>query len=126
MGLTDPGAGPVGRWHHVVVDCADPEALAAFWSAALAVGVEGRWHQYVMLEPTVPGGPALAFQQVPEPKAGKNRLHLDLMVDDLAGAADRIVALGGTGVSEVTEDGVTVRVFADPEGNELCLVHIAS
>ena len=79
-----------------------------------------------MLEPTVPGGPALAFQRVPEPKAGKNRLHLDLMVDDLDHAAGRLEALGATRVSEVAEDGVTVRVFADPEGNELCLVHIAS
>ena len=115
---------PVGRFSHVVVDCLDPEVVAAFWAAALGVAVSGRWHQYVMLEATVHGGPSLSFQQVPEAKAGKNRVHLDLFVDDLEVASARLVALGATPGDRITEDGIAIWVHLDPEGNELCLVHV--
>ena len=106
---------PVGKWSHVVVDCADVERLATFWTAMLAVDVAFRWNQYVMLKPTADGQPALAFQQVPESKTGKNRVHLDFFVDDLDAAQARTEALGGTRVHDVEQDGVQVRVMADPE-----------
>ena len=115
---------PIGQWSHVVVDCADPERLATFWTAMLQVDVAFRWNQYVMLKPSAEGHPALAFQQVPEAKAGKNRVHLDFFVDDLDVAQARTEALGGTRVHDVAQDGVRVRVMADPEGNELCLVKL--
>ena len=114
----------VGRWSHVVVDCADVERLATFWTAMLAVDVAFRWNQYVMLKAAADGQPALAFQQVPEQKTGKNRVHLDFFVDDLDAAQARTEALGGTRVHDVEQDGVRVRVMADPEGNELCLVKL--
>lgn len=107
---------------NIVVDCADPERLAAFWGEALGVGVRTRWNQYVILEPDVVGGPALTFQQVPEPKTTKNRLHLDIDVHELEPATDRLLGLGASLIQELEEDGVTIRVLADPEGNELCLV----
>ena len=116
--------GPIGQWSHVVVDCDDPERLATFWTAMLAVEVAFRWNQYVMLKPAADGQPALAFQQVPEQKTGKNRVHLDFFVDDLDAAQARTEALGGTRVHDVEQDGVRVRVMADPEGNELCLVKL--
>ena len=110
------------RLAHVVVDCADPELLAAFWAAALGVAIDHRFEQYVFLAATADGGPALAFQRVPEPKLGKNRLHLDLVVDDLATAVAELVALGARHVASVDEQGVRLEVLADPEGNELCVI----
>jgi catechol 2,3-dioxygenase-like lactoylglutathione lyase family enzyme len=110
------------RWSHVVVDCTDPEALAAFWTTALGVGVDHRFGQYVFLEPTVPGAPALAFQRVPDPTPGKNRLHLDLVTDQVEAVVDRLLALGARHVRSLDEDGLRLEVLADPEGNELCIV----
>jgi len=120
-GPTDRPA-PVGRFSHVIVDCADPERLAAFWSAALGVGVRGRWHQYVALEPVAPGAPSVCFQQVPEPKAAKNRVHLDLAVTDLEASGARVAALGASKLQSVVQDGQEFDVYTDPEGNEFCLV----
>jgi predicted enzyme related to lactoylglutathione lyase len=111
---------PVGRLSAVTVDCLDPVRLAAFWSAVLGGPVE---------EP-LPGwrrvrGPAVAltFQPVPEPKAGKVRLHLDVTVDDVARAVERIAALGGrwSGERHDYPEGA-VLVMADPEGHEFCIV----
>ena len=112
----------IGRLSHLVIDCTDADRLAVFWSEALGVEVAARWKQYVMLTTTVDGGPALAFQEVPEPKQGKNRVHVDLEVADLEEAWARVEALGGTVIEDHEEDDVHVRVVADPEGNELCLV----
>ena len=112
----------IGRLSHVVVDCTDADRLGLFWSEALGVEVAARWHQYVMLTATSDGGPVLAFQEVPEPKQGKNRVHIDLEVPDLDEASARIEALGGSVLADHQEDGVNIRVVADPEGNELCLV----
>jgi predicted enzyme related to lactoylglutathione lyase len=113
---------PVGRFAHIVIDCLDPERVAAFWSGALGTPVQYRWQQYVMLRPTGDGHPGLAFQAVPEAKQGKNRVHLDLAVDDLDRAQAAAEALGGTLLRENRQEGVVVRIMADPEGNELCLV----
>ena len=56
---------------------------------------------------------------MPEAKAGKNRMHLDLSVDDLEAATARILDLGGSwDGSERTLEGFTWRTVADPEGNE--------
>jgi predicted enzyme related to lactoylglutathione lyase len=112
----------VGRLSHLVIDCADADRLAEFWSEALGVEVAARWNQYVMLTPTTEGGPAVAFQEVAEPKQGKNRVHVDLEVPDLDEASARVEALGGSVLEDHEQDGVHIRVVADPEGNELCLV----
>ncbi|WP_431683477.1 VOC family protein [Kitasatospora sp. KL5] len=114
------------RVSHIVVDCRDPETLAAFWSEALGVGIAQRWRQYVILAPTDSGAPAMAFQRVQEPKTGKNRMHVDFTVTDPEEVTDRLVGLGAGVVDEVSEDGVTARVLADPEGNEFCLVRVPS
>jgi predicted enzyme related to lactoylglutathione lyase len=71
----------------------------------------------------VPGGPALTFQPVPEPKVGKTRVHLDLRTGDLPAAVARVRALGGDWAGEVhVYDEGTVAVMADPEGTEFCLL----
>ncbi|MDQ1292774.1 MAG: hypothetical protein QG608_654, partial [Actinomycetota bacterium] len=63
----------------------------------------------------------LLFQPVPEPKAGKNRLHLDLTADDVPRQIERLVALGATLVEERSDDQYRWWVFSDPEGNLFCL-----
>jgi catechol 2,3-dioxygenase-like lactoylglutathione lyase family enzyme len=115
---------PIGRLSHVVIDCLDPKRLADFWSKALNVLVAYEWHQYVVLQPSESGHPSLAFQQVGELKVGKNRAHLDLMVGDLDAAQSAAVSLGARFLHEHHEDGVTVRIMADPEDNEFCLVKV--
>jgi predicted enzyme related to lactoylglutathione lyase len=117
----------VGEWNSVQIDCADPVALASFWAAVLGSEIHDRLGDpphYVSVEPSAPGGPWISFQRVAEPKIVKNRLHLDLTVDDLDRASERIEALGGRRVpeSDLAEYGFRWRVMLDPEGNEFCLV----
>lgn len=106
----------------VVVDCAEPAALARFWAQVL----EARW---ALVEPgwaVVDATPLIvAFQQVPEPKsAPKNRVHLDVRVPDSTAAVARAEALGArrTGHQELRENGDGYVVLQDPEGNEFCFV----
>ncbi len=142
------------RQIQVTFDCADPHALAGFWcevlgyaydapppgfdtwAAALeAFGVppESRNDASACHDPTG-AGPRLFFQKVPEGKAAKNRVHLDVRAaPELAGdermaalesECDRLVSLGGVRHSrhEPTPpmSGGHI-VMTDPEGNEFCL-----
>jgi predicted enzyme related to lactoylglutathione lyase len=107
----------------VVVDCQDPEALAAFWSALLGTDKTmplGEPVHYVLIGQD--GSPYLSFQRVPESKAVKNRLHLDLHVEDLEAATAVVERLGGSRGIDVAEYGYSWRTMTDPEGNEFCLV----
>ena len=113
----------------VVIDSDDPDGLVAFWSAALSYALTATLPGYHVLIPEAgqPAGPALVLQRVPEPRAGKNRLHLDIHVPDVAAHADRLEALGGRRVGgpviEMLEaHGIWWQVMADPQGNEFCLV----
>jgi predicted enzyme related to lactoylglutathione lyase len=117
----------IGRWNSVQVDCADPVALASFWAQMFGAEVGepmGDPPQYVSVTPTAPGGPWLSFQRVPEGKTAKNRLHLDVTVDDLDEASARAESLGGrrAGTQDLEEYGFRWRVMSDPEGNEFCLI----
>ena len=111
----------IGRIDEVVVDCAEPARLVRFWADVLGgepVGRSDAWH-YV--DP--PGWTRLAFQRVPERKQVKNRLHLDVLVRDLAAATEAAEALGATRVGEVVTDTAgSFQVLLDPEGNEWCVV----
>lgn len=114
----------------VTVDCAEPEAVAHFWSAAL--GWEGP-----VVDPdgtiavTAPadGGLYLEFVRVPEAKVVKNRLHLGCRagtLDDLDAEVERLLVLGASLAWEEdlpAEVAATYRnvVLRDVEGNELCL-----
>ena len=72
----------------------------------------------------MPGVGRLAFQPVPEPRTTKNRLHLDLAVDDIAAATDSAERLSATRTGAlVTDEQGSFQVMADPEGNEFCFVH---
>jgi predicted enzyme related to lactoylglutathione lyase len=114
---------PIGRFHWIVIDSVDPAAIAPFWCALLGVEERG-WFEddYLLLTDGEGRAPKIAFQRVPEPKAVKNRLHIDVGVPDLAAAIERVEGLGGSIVSEERElSGARWRVMADPEGNEFCL-----
>jgi predicted enzyme related to lactoylglutathione lyase len=116
---------PVGRFDAITIDCAEPLELARFWAAVFGTVIEssvGDGPHYVDLLP-VNGVPILRFQHVPEPKVTKNRLHLDLSVEDLGDACSRLEVLGARQISvqATTEYGYTWTVMQDPEGNEFCM-----
>ncbi|MFF2952764.1 VOC family protein [Kitasatospora sp. NPDC057965] len=68
-------------------------------------------------------GRRILFQRVPEPKQGKNRLHLDLHPgpDARAATVTRLTALGATLLHDIAEPGGSWTVMQDPEGNEFCV-----
>ena len=118
------GGEPLIEWIEVTVDCADVGAVAEFWRELLGLARrEDPLPGWMRAASSVPGGPDLTFQPVPEPKVGKTRVHLDLRTGDLAAALARVRALGGdwTGEVHVYDEG-TVAVMADPEGTEFCLL----
>jgi predicted enzyme related to lactoylglutathione lyase len=123
--MTDDGH-RIARLDSVTIDCHDPERLAAFWATMFGTVEEwcgGDPVQYIDLGAS-DGAPVLRFQRVPEPKTVKDRIHLDLRVDDIEEACRRVIDLGGVRVEQgdFREYDVVFRVMLDPEGNEFCLV----
>jgi predicted enzyme related to lactoylglutathione lyase len=110
------------RLFEIVTDCADPVALARFWADVFLTTPVLRSDEWTHVE-CEGTRTRLAFQRVPEPKTTKNRVHLDVEVDDIPAERSRLVALGATALGDVVddEDG-PFQVMADPEGNEFCLV----
>ena len=107
----------------LVLDCADPDKLAAFWTAALDYINVGAAGAYVALYPRNGDGPKLLLQRVAEPKTAKNRMHLDIDATDIDAEARRLSALGATRVVDTPshEHGTSWILMADPEGNEFCI-----
>ncbi|SHF36129.1 VOC family protein [Streptoalloteichus hindustanus] len=103
----------------VTIDCEDPQRLVAFWTRALGASVVVDYTEFVILG--VEGSPALGLQRVDEPRAGKNRVHFDLVADDPAAEVRRLVELGATQLAEHSVPGLAWTVLADPEGNEFCV-----
>jgi hypothetical protein len=137
----------------IVIDCSDPAELASFWAEALeyemerppegfatwpdalkAWGVpESEWNSANAVVDPEGVGPRIFFQRVPEPKQGKNRLHLDVGVSRGPGipieekraavhaGVERMESLGATRLGDVEEMGSYWMVMQDPEGNEFCV-----
>jgi predicted enzyme related to lactoylglutathione lyase len=107
----------------LVLDCTDPTGLARFWSEALGYTAVGSAGNYVMLVDTDGVQPKLLLQAVPEPKAGKNRMHFDIEACDVDGEASRLETLGARRIEADTrsEHGSNWVIMADPEGNEFCV-----
>lgn len=113
---------PVGRLQEVVIDCADPFRLATFWQQVLGGEIRVESDEWVLVA-APDGGASVSLQRVPEPKAGKNRVHLDVRVDDLAKATAEVEAFGGVRAGPARFDELGgFQVMTDPEGNEFCLV----
>jgi predicted enzyme related to lactoylglutathione lyase len=107
------------------LDCSDLERTARFWQDAAGFTVTGTIEgRYVALTGR---GVDLTLQQVPEAKTQKNRMHIDLLVEDVEREVARLEALGATRVTPNArhEFGQTWFVMSDPEGNEFCVAHDA-
>jgi predicted enzyme related to lactoylglutathione lyase len=106
----------------LVIDCHDLLAGLAFWTAALGVTAtrgDPETESYVSLGHVV-GGLRLLLQRVPEQKAAKSRLHLDIETDDVDAEVGRLTELGAT-LGERRSNGDAV--LLDPNGNEFCVIH---
>jgi Glyoxalase-like domain len=103
----------------IVFDCVRADRLAGFWSTLLELPVRAGANQYfaVIEQSSDRSFPSLMFIAVPEPRQGKNRLHLDLTSGDLPAAIERAVSLGASKVGDFNEYGTTWTTLADPEGN---------
>jgi len=111
-----------GKVTTVMHDTDDLDGAVAFWTEILGLEVTFRNDDYCYLGPLSDGGPHLAFQKVPEAKAGKNRLHLDIQVPDRVTFAEWVIELGGKVIEEHDHPGWPVWiVMADPQGNEFCI-----
>jgi hypothetical protein len=133
----------------IAIDAADPHRLNRFWSEAVGYEVE-ETHDFIkqMLDAGYatdddvieldgrlawktgaachdPAGvaPRLLFQQVPEPKSVKNRMHLDLRVGDNRREAEveRLISLGASRLWDGQQGPHRWVTMADPEGNEFCV-----
>ncbi|MDH6137652.1 putative enzyme related to lactoylglutathione lyase [Kitasatospora sp. MAA4] len=119
--------------HSITFDCTDAYTLARFWSEVTgwpmgADDVPGD-PEAAVIPPAGTGGPRLLFIAVPEPKAVKNRVHLDLQPQDRTREEEvqRLLAVGATLVEDLRNpDGTGWAVLADPEGNELCVERSAA
>ncbi len=126
----------------ITFDCRDADRLAEFWAVALDYRVQppppgfATWPEFLeanglpvppqgsMSAVVDPGGrgPRLLFQRVPEEKAVKNRVHLDVRAGEHRGEkVAELVAAGGREVRAVQEAGIEWVVMTDPEGNEFCV-----
>jgi predicted enzyme related to lactoylglutathione lyase len=106
---------------NVTFDCADPQRLADFWSKATSFEITGSNDFMATLTPPDGGRPNLLFMKVPEPRSGKNRVHVDFGVADIEAEVARLEALGATRGDSFEEWGFKWTVMADPEGNEFCI-----
>ena len=137
----------------VTFDCADPAGLSSFWAEALgyklqdpppgfesweaflrSIGVpEDQWNARSAVVDPAGVGPRIFFQRVPEPKAAKNRVHLDVKVGGGPGVpleerrarvdaeTQRLVGAGATSLQTFEVHGEYWVVLRDPEGNEFCI-----
>ncbi len=115
------------RIQNVVVDAADCERLARFWSEALGWRITYQTPDEWVIEPPegsaeVDVAPDILFLNVPDAKTVKNRLHFDLRPLDQDAQVNRLIGLGASRVDIGQPDDVTWVVMADPEGNEFCVL----
>ncbi|WP_199040239.1 VOC family protein [Glycomyces salinus] len=133
----------------VTFDCADPHSQAVFWAQVFGIDVEDHsaFVDQLVADGRLPvedriivGGrsafrdvaacrdaegiePRLFFQRVPEGKTAKNRVHLDIHVEEGQKRAEveRLIGLGAEFMATHSDRGPTTYVMRDPEGNEFCL-----
>ncbi|MBT2224743.1 VOC family protein [Nonomuraea sp. NEAU-A123] len=115
------------RISELVLDCRDPERLAAFWCEVLGYIVLDREEGSVEIGPKEGFGglqPTIILSPTDTPRAGQLPLHIDVNPTDRDQAAelDRLLAIGAR-FADVGQTGEeSWHVLADPEGNEFCLL----
>ncbi len=112
---------PIGRLHHLIIDCPDPSVAARFWSAVLDDPITYADEDFTVVsaDDTTSG---LAFQRStdltppswPDPRVPQ-QMHLDVMVDDQATAGEAVLRLGARRLPGA-------HVYADPAGHPFCLI----
>jgi hypothetical protein len=113
--------GPVAR---VVVDCADPRAMARFWGAAIDWTLHEVTDEHAVLRSAKDAGPYLEFHRTPDVKTVPDRVHLDLLPhpgDDKAAEVTRLRTLGATDL-DLGQGDVPWTCLTDPEGHEFCVL----
>ncbi|MFB8766942.1 VOC family protein [Nocardiopsis alba] len=110
---------------NVAIDCEDAYGLASFWSAVTGRPIHPESEpgdEETLVE--MAEGPTLYFNQVPEAKTVKNRIHLCLRPDtSREREVERLLGLGATFVADHRRpDGSGWAILADPEGNEFCVL----
>jgi Glyoxalase-like domain len=113
--------GPIAA---VVVDCADPRAMARFWGEATDWTLHEVSDDHARLRSAGGVGPYLEFVHRPDASTVRTRVHLDVMPypgDDQSAEVARLRALGATDL-DVGQGDVPWRCLTDPEGNEFCVL----
>lgn len=108
-------------WEQTTVDARDPQSLGRWWVDALGWVVVDDSPDVFEIRPDAQTLPGLLFVRVDEPKAGKNRLHIDLRPDDQQDEVSRLLALGAQRI-DIGQGEVGWIVLADPEGNAFCVL----
>lgn len=108
----------------IVIDCNDPRVVAEFWSQVLGWQVQEYEGALWMSESGDWRDLGLVFEQVPEGKSVKNRIHLDVnpVGCDRDDEVARLLRLGAQPVDIGQGDDLPWVVLADPEGNEFCVL----
>ncbi|MGZ4483580.1 MAG: VOC family protein [Nocardioidaceae bacterium] len=108
----------------IAIDAVQPRVVADFWCSVLGWQVLEEDDGVTSIGPPDGSWPGIDVVPVPENKAVKNRLHLDLRADGSSfdDELDRLLSLGATRADVGQPDDVTWVVLADPEGNEFCLL----
>jgi Glyoxalase-like domain len=110
----------MGKLNCIIIDCKDAESASSFWAQALE-GYEvdaQEWGISMKSE----SDPLIYFEVVPEGKAVKNRLHLNVRAADRQAEVQRLVGLGATEIEEMSPGGGYVWTnMKDVEGNEFCV-----
>lgn len=110
----------------VTFDCDDAMTVGNFWSEALGRPLDGHSNNGFatigMAQGHATGGSnAWMFAKVPEPRAAKNRMHVDLAAGDREAEVNRLIGLGAKRGEDRQEWGIAWTVMQDPEGNEFCV-----
>ena len=110
---------PAVRLYELVVDSANPQAIAQWWADVFGARLGGSddGEQWWWVD-EIDGAPleSMAFVPVPEPKTVKNRIHWDVTATDLQPLLD-----AGATLLRARDDEIGWHVLADPEGNEFCV-----
>lgn len=144
----------MGHRFQVCIDCSDPHVLAEWWAETMSWQVEPQdesfirlmieqghateaetreyrgalvWRSGSAIHPDTPAGPdrpRWLFQEVPEGKTAKNRVHMDIRIEegtDVDAFRASLLARGATKLHEGRQGPHIWFTMADPEGNEFCV-----
>ncbi len=107
----------------VVIDVEDVERGSQFWAAALHFVPRNAEPDFVVLTDPHRRWSNVSIQQSDRPKAGPNRVHLDLYSDNQQAEVERLVALGAVKLVRDYPPDADYVVMADPDGNEFCVIN---